>query len=104
MTLHTTTFEYLKPTERQLTAMLHMRHAALIYSEAIEENVPEGPDKTYILRRLREIAMWVNVALTRNADGSPRDDRALPEYPPGRPGPDYPPDHSAPGDLGSVPL
>jgi len=96
MTLHPSTFEHLKPTEKQLLDMGDARAAAADYARALDALVPEGPDKTYILRKLREVAMWANVAITRGTDGSPRDDRATP--------PDYPPDHPAPGDLGSVPL
>jgi hypothetical protein len=36
--------------------------------------VPDGPDKTYILRKLREVSMWVNVAITRFSDGAARTD------------------------------
>lgn len=70
--LHDSTFEYLKPTDLQLKAMEAMRAAAKAYAEAVEQYVHPGPDKTYILRRVRETAMWVNVAITREADGSPR--------------------------------
>ena len=34
--------------------------------------IPDGPDKTYLLRQLRDCGMWANVAITRNPDGSPR--------------------------------
>lgn len=70
--MHVSTFEYLKPTEAQISAMDDACVAAHSYVRAIEALVPEGPDKTYILRKLREVAMWVNVAITRQADGSPR--------------------------------
>lgn len=70
--MHDSTFEYLKPTEPQMTRMLGAREAVKLYADAIEHLVPDGPDKTYILRKLREIAMWVNVAITRQPDGSPR--------------------------------
>lgn len=71
--LHPTTFGYLKPTDEQMTRMATMRHAAKDFAELIERNVPDGSDKTYILRKLRELAMWVNVAITRDAYGSPRE-------------------------------
>jgi hypothetical protein len=48
------------------------RTAAKSYADFLEMNLPDGADKTYCLRKLREIAMWVNVAITREADGSPR--------------------------------
>lgn len=70
--MHVSTFEYLKPTDAQLSAMGDARAAAHGYARAIEALVPDGPDKTYILRKLREVAMWVNAAITRQADGSPR--------------------------------
>lgn len=72
MTLHRSTFEYLKPTEDQLEVMATCREAAAEFARVIENNVDDGPDKTYALRRLRELAMWINVAITRNPDGSPR--------------------------------
>jgi hypothetical protein len=72
MTLHETTFEYLQPTADQVDTMREMRMHARHYATAIEGIVPDGPDKTYALRKLREIAMWVNIAITREADGAPR--------------------------------
>lgn len=70
--LHPSTFEYLKPTDGQMEAMGDARLAASIYARCLNELVPDGPDKTYLLRKLREVAMWVNVAITRHPDGSPR--------------------------------
>lgn len=71
-TLHDSTFEYLKPTDEQVRVMADLRQRADVYSQAIDAALPSGPDKTYALRKLREVAMWVNIAVTRNADGSPR--------------------------------
>ena len=90
-------FEYLKPTSGQLAQMTAIRSAAQMYAHVLETHLPDGPDKTYAIRKLREVAMWANVALTRHADGSPRTDGHGDK-------PEYPPDHPAPGDLGSVPL
>ena len=72
MTLHPSTFEYLKPSDGQADVMNHMRKVTADYAAVIDQALDDGPDKTYILRRIRETAMWINVALTRNADGSPR--------------------------------
>lgn len=72
MVLHKSTFEYLKPTENQMTEMEKARAITRVYANDIEELLPDGPDKTYIMRRIRETAMWINVAITREADGSPR--------------------------------
>lgn len=94
MPLNGLAFSYLKPTHEELEKMASMRAVFNNVALSIEHVVPDGPDRTYILRELRSIAMWVNVAITRHPDGSPRDSGAAP---------DYPPDHPAPGDLGSVP-
>lgn len=72
MMLHPTTFEYLKPTEAQLDCMSIARAASKEYAALMDRVLPDGPDKTYLIRKIREIAMWANVAITRNADGSPR--------------------------------
>ena len=70
--LHASTFDYLKPTESQLDQMASCRHDFAEFTKKLDANLPEGPDKTYILRKIREVAMWANIALTRNPDGSPR--------------------------------
>lgn len=72
-TLHDSTFEYLKPTEEQMTTMARLREVTKQYAEVIDNRLPDGADKTYILRRIRETAMWINVAITREADGTPRE-------------------------------
>jgi hypothetical protein len=72
MQLQQSTFEYLRPTEDQQDTMEQGRRATRMYADWIDENVPEGPDKTFILRSLRSLAMWINVAITREADGGPR--------------------------------
>lgn len=70
--MHESTFKYLKPTDEQLLAMELCRDAALNYFLVLKHNIPDGPDKTYIIRKLREVAMWANIAITRQPDGSPR--------------------------------
>ncbi len=71
--MHESTFEYLKPTDKQIEAMSACRFAAFDYACKLGAILPEGPDKTYIMRKLREVAMWANIAITRNPDGSPRE-------------------------------
>lgn len=73
MTMHPTTFSYLSPNDKQIAAMEEMRAAAKAYNDKIEALVPDGPDRTYLIRKFREVAAWVNVALTRQPDGSPRE-------------------------------
>lgn len=70
--LDPSTFEYLKPTNDQLEVMSYLRQRTADYAEALDTVLVDGPDKTYLLRKLREVAMWINVCVTRNADGSPR--------------------------------
>jgi hypothetical protein len=70
--LHYSTFEYLMPTDDQKEAMQRCRTAFGLFVGVIEQEMPDGPDKTYVMRKLREAAMWVNVGITRNSDGSPR--------------------------------
>jgi len=70
--MHISTFEYLKPSEDQLKQMEEARQRAFVYANAMEALLPDGPDKTFILRKFREVAMWANIAITRNPDGSPR--------------------------------
>ncbi len=70
--MHISTFEYLKPTEEQIKQMEEARQRAFVYANAMEALLPDGPDKTYMLRKFREVATWANIALTRQPDGSPR--------------------------------
>lgn len=72
--MHPSTFDYLKPTEAQLARMAIVRTEAANFAATLAREVPDGPDKTYLLRKFREVAMWANVAITRQADGSPRND------------------------------
>jgi len=72
MTLHATVFEYLKPSDDQLQHMAYVRAAFAEFVSHIDVHIPEGPDKTYLMRQLRDCAMWANIAITRNPDGSPR--------------------------------
>jgi hypothetical protein len=73
MAMHVTTAEYLKPTDEQMAQMSIVRSATTDYLRILEKNVPDGPDKTYLLRKAREVAMWANVAITRLPDGTPRE-------------------------------
>jgi hypothetical protein len=72
MALHDSTFEYLKPTDAQVETMAQMRAEFRACAERVNALLPEGPDKTFVLRQLRDCAMWANIAITRQPDGSPR--------------------------------
>ena len=70
--MHSSTYEYLKPTTDQINKMSRLREAAKVYGDVLEKELPDGPDKTFVIRAHRSNAMWVNVAVTRQADGTPR--------------------------------
>lgn len=72
--MHPSTYEYLKPTDKQVEQVARVRAAAKAYSEVLEAELPDGPDKTFVIRAHRSNAMWANVAITRLADGTPRED------------------------------
>ena len=71
--MHSSTFEYLKPTDEQTACMARVRKAAAVYAEVLQKELPEGQDKTFVMRGHRSNAMWANVAITRLADGTPRE-------------------------------
>ncbi len=73
MALHSSTFEYLKPTDDQMGLMTGARAAVQRCAMELETLLPEGPDKSYTIRKLREVGMWANVAITREANGAPRE-------------------------------
>jgi hypothetical protein len=62
----------MKPTDEQIERMAILREAARVYCDALEYHLPDGPDKTFVIRAHRSNAMWVNVAITRLPDGVPR--------------------------------
>lgn len=71
--MHSSTYEYLKPTEVQLEQMACVRAAAKAYNDVLDAELPDGPDKTFVIRAHRSNAMWANVAITRLLDGTPRE-------------------------------
>ena len=70
--MHPSTFEFLKPTDEQIAQMATVRAAAKAYCDVLEAALPDGPDKTFVIRAHRSNAMWANVAITRQPDGTPR--------------------------------
>lgn len=79
MSLHNSTFLYLKPTDKQMGTMDFVREAYDNFAKVLQQNLPDGADKTHVLRLIRTAAMWSHVAITRNQDGSPRDDMTPPK-------------------------
>lgn len=74
MKMHPSTYEYLIPSDEQKAKMARVRAAAKAYNDVLDEELPDGPDKTFTIRAHRSNAMWANVAITRQADGTPRED------------------------------
>jgi hypothetical protein len=72
MSLHRSVFEYQKPNDDQLDRMAEMRSHFAAFAQYLDGALPDGPDKTCVLRQLRDCAMWSNVTLLRTADGTPR--------------------------------
>jgi hypothetical protein len=71
--MHFSTYDYLMPSDAQVKQMAVVRAAAKTYGEALEAYLPDGPDKTFVIRAHRSNAMWANVAITRLPDGTPRE-------------------------------
>jgi hypothetical protein len=71
--MHPSTYEYLKPTDDQMKRMEALREAARVYGDVLEHLLPDGPDKTFVIRAHRSNAMWANVCVTRLPDGTPRE-------------------------------
>jgi hypothetical protein len=73
MSLHPSTFLYLKPTDKQMQTMDGVREHFAALADALQHALPDGPDKTYVMRLIRTAAMWSHVAITRAQDGAPRE-------------------------------
>ena len=71
--LDPSTFQYLKPTDTQIEHLADLRSEFGAFAAVLDHLLPPGPDKTYIFRELRTIAMWANVSIMRHADGAPRE-------------------------------
>lgn len=74
--LHETTFEYLMPTDHQLSEMRELRTGFALLSGLVDKVLAEGADKDHVQRLLRTAGMWANVAVTRDASGAPREEVA----------------------------
>lgn len=70
--MHPSTYDFFKPTDEQVARMARVRAASKAYNDVLDAELPDGPDKTFIVRTHRTNAMWANVTITRGPDGSPR--------------------------------
>lgn len=77
--VHPSTFEYLKPSQKQLQDMATSRTCFARFAAELDAILPPGADKTYIFRQLRTLGMWANVSISRHADGTPRTDEDKPD-------------------------
>lgn len=66
-------FDPIQPTDDQVRSVQRCQSMAKDYASVPMRELPDGPDKTYLLRKLREVTMWATLSITRNADGSPRE-------------------------------
>ena len=73
MTLHPTTFLYLKPNDQQMDKMDAVREAFTAFAMLLQQALPDGPDKHHVMRLIRTAGMWSHVSITRHSDGSPRE-------------------------------
>ena len=73
MSLHASTFRYLKPSDKQMETMDLVREAFTHMGQVLQQHLPDGADKTHCIRTLRTCSMWAHVAITREQDGSPRE-------------------------------
>lgn len=72
MSMHPSTYEYLQPTEAQIATMARVRAAAKAFNDVLDAELPDGPDKTFVIRAHRSNVMWANICVTRLPDGTPR--------------------------------
>lgn len=70
--MHTSLFQYLKPSDAQIKDMAVLREAYLILYQAVNA-MPAGRYKSLAITALEESAMWANKGVTRDSDGTPRE-------------------------------
>lgn len=56
-------FTYHRPGAGQVERMKDLRECALEFALLIDESVPDGPDKSAAIRKLRECVMTANAAI-----------------------------------------
>lgn len=50
-------FKYHAPTEEQVKKYTALRHAAHLFAKEVDDLVPDGPDKSAAIRKLREVVI-----------------------------------------------
>lgn len=56
-------FTYHAPTQEDVDKYLRIRSNALAFAKAIQEECPDGPDKSVAIRTVREAVMWANASI-----------------------------------------
>ena len=74
MSLSQEAFEYLVSSNERQERVQRVRQACGNLAAILDAELPDGPDKTFVLRELRTCASWSEIAITRNPDGSARRD------------------------------
>jgi len=70
--MHEDVFKHLDPKPEQLDKLKRIQDASKAYAEVLEKEVEDGPDRTYLMRNVRQVDMWAHEAVTRRSDGTPR--------------------------------
>jgi hypothetical protein len=55
-----------------MTTMNTVRQGFTSFAKFLDDQLPDGPDKTYLMRQLRDCGMWATVTIMRQPDGAPR--------------------------------
>lgn len=72
MALHPDAFCATTPTDDQMDTVNRVCKTLATCTRSLEQELPDGPDKTYVIRMMRTVAMWSTTAILRNPDGSSR--------------------------------
>lgn len=56
-------FTYHSPTNETIPKYQIIREAGLSFARKIQENCPDGPDKSVAIRTIREAVMWANASI-----------------------------------------
>jgi hypothetical protein len=51
-----------------------LQEAAHTYASHVIELVPDGTDKTYLMRKFHEVTMWVQIAVSREMHAEKREE------------------------------
>jgi len=61
-------FRYHAPKEENIVKFSNIRETAKAFAHLIDENVPNGREKSTALTKLEETVMWANAGVAHNQD------------------------------------